>query len=248
MKVSGGSPPWCMALVLSIGAVAFAAHGRQAAGSNPIAAAQDILAGMRVVVAADGSVTSVVPDAALPEPIRTGLVKRVSQWHYTVPRWQEQAVATSMREGLRLQLVPTTGGGYALRIVGTAYVPDPEYDFRPPVYPAWLLRKGVGATLIYAVRIGIDGRATDVRLRHPEGALDRAAKAFDESARAAIVSWSWPSQLANGAPVACDVLYPVVFGIRGRELSARPDRELLESGLQLCPKAELQTLIDGTLL
>jgi hypothetical protein len=238
------------ALALSIGAIAPGAHAQQAAAS-PGTGAQDILAGVQVVVAADGSVASVVPDAALPEPIRAGLVKRVSRWHYKAPMWQGQPVSISMRQGLRLQAVPTTSGGYALRVVGEAYVPDPDpkYVLQWPDYPTSLRRKKIEGALTYAIHVGADGRATDVRRRYPEGSLDAAGQALDESARAAIALSSWHPFLANGTPVECDLLYPVVFMMKdGAPPPAESHSESLATGLQLCPKAALETKIEGTLL
>jgi len=238
-----------LALALSMGAMASGVHAQQAA-SSPGTGAQDIRAGMQVVVAADGSVASVMPDAALPEPIRVGLVKRVSQWHYKVPMWQGQPVSTSTRLGLHLQTVPTTSGGYALRVLGEDYVPDPDprYVFKPPAYPSSLNRKGVGAALAYAIHVGTDGRPTDVRRVYPEGTLDPANTAFDESAQAAIATWLWHPFLANGAPVECDVLLPLSFTVKDGTPPVQPDRKSLQGGLRLCPDTGLETKIAGTLL
>jgi len=236
-------------LALSIGAMAPGAQAQQAA-AGPGTDAQDILAGMQVVVAADGSVASVVPDATLPEPIRAGLVKRVSQWHYKIPMWQGRPVSTSTRLGLRLQAVPTTSGGYALRVMDTTYVPDPDprYGLQPPDYPTWLRRRHIGGSLAYAIRIGIDGRPADARRRYPDGPLDAAGAAFDEVARAAIALWLWHPFLVNGAPVACDVLIPMTFTVEGDVPPVEPDRKSLEAGLERCPATELETKIEGVLL
>ncbi len=236
-------------LALSIGAMAPGAQAQQAA-AGPATGAQDILAGMQVVVAADGSVASVVPDATLPEPIRAGLVKRVSQWHYKVPVWQGKPASISMRQGLRLQAVPTTSGGYALRVMGEAYVrdPDPRYVLQPPDYPTWLRRKNLSASLAYAIRIGADGRPVDVRRRYPDGPQDAAGTAFDEASRAAIALWLWHPYLVDGAPVACDILLPMDFVIAGDEPPPAPDLKSLEAGLQLCPGTKLETKIEGVLL
>lgn len=238
-----------IALALAIGAAAPGAHAQQVAGTQG-AGAQDIRAGMQVTVAADGSVVGVVPDAALPEPIRAGLVKRVSQWHYEVPMWQGRPASISMRQGLRLQAVPTTSGGYALRVMGEAYAPDPDprYVMQPPDYPAWLRRKNISASLAYAIRIGTDGRPVDVRRRYPDGPQDAAGTAFDESARAAIALWLWHPHMVDGTPVACDILLPMDFVVDGDEPPAAPDRKSLEAGLQLCPKPALETRIEGALL
>jgi hypothetical protein len=236
------------ALALSIGAMAPSAYAQQAAASP--GSAQDILAGVQVAVAADGSVASVEPDAALPEPIRAGLAKRVSQWHYKVPVWQGQAVSTSKRQGLRLQAVPTTSGGYALRVLGETWVPDsdPRYVLQPPDYPTWLRRKDIGGWLAYAIRVGTDGRPADARRRYPDGPLDAVGTAFDEVARAAIALWLWHPFLVNGVPVACDVFVPMTFTVAGDAPPVEPDRKPLEAGLERCPETELETKIEGTLL
>lgn len=245
-------------MALATGAASFGAHAQPAAGSPGAGTGtgtgtgtQDILAGMQVVVAADGSVAEVVPDAALPEPIRAGLVKRVAQWRYQVPMWQGQPVSTARRQGLRLQAVPTTRGGYALRVMGEAFVPDPDrrYRFDPPVYPHWLQRKGVAAVLVYAIHFGLDGKVVDAALLYPPAPLDRASKAYDAASRAAIATWAWRPFRVDGTAVECDTAVPVTFMLDGDTPPVAPDLKPYEAGMQqLCPLPRLETKIEGTLL
>lgn len=235
-----------LALALSFGAAAGVRAPAAAAGQ-----AQEFPAGMQVEIAADGSVASVTPDAALPEAVRASLVKRVSQWRFAVPKWQGQPVRLSKRMGLRLQAVATTSGGYALRVLGQTHAPDPDprYTFSWPAYPRWVQRKGVGAVLVYAIHFGLDGKVTEARRLYPAGPLDPEGQAFDESSRAALATWSWRPPLVNGTAVACDAAIPMTFIVDGGKPPVDPHLKSYQAGMQqLCPSLDLLTKIEGTLL
>lgn len=237
----------CAKLALLVAMVPAVAIGQNAAA--PAAAINEINAGMSVVVAADGSVARVVPDTDLPAPIRAGLIKRVSDWRYKVPMWQGRAVSLEIRQGVRLQFVPTTSGGYAVSVMGTAYVkdPDPRFALVPPLYPRRENIRGVTGTFVYAMRIGVDGHLSEIRRIHPEGGLDRYAKALDAAALASIQGAMRRPILVDGLAVSCELTYPITFMVDGAKPEKR-DVQPLEAGMRKCPGTELETRIEGTLL
>lgn len=221
--------------------------GQVAAGAPAL---EGIGASMDVVVAADGSVASVTPDAALSAPIRAGLIRRVSQWRYSVPMWQGRAVSLGIRLGIRLQPVPTTSGGFALRIIGEKYVPDPDpqYRMKPPRYPRHENRFGRGGVLVYTLRVDTAGGVSDVRLVYPDGPLDSSGKAFDLASREAFAAARFRPVLVDGTPVACTRSIPITFTAAGNEPPAAPDLDPLKDDPQKCPQTTLQTRIEGVLL
>ena len=237
----------CAALALLVAMAPLVAIGQDAAA--PATTVSEIKAGMTVVVAADGSVASVVPDAGLSEPIRAGLIKRVSQWRYKVPMWEGRAVSLEIRQGVRLQFVATTSGGYAVRVVGPAYVkdPDPRFALVPPRYPKRENIRGVTGTFAYAMRVGVDGHLSQIRRIYPEGGLDRYAKALDAAALASIEGEMRRPILVDGVPVSCEVTFPFTFLVDGAK-PEKLDLKPLEVGMQKCPVTELETRIEGTLL
>ena len=204
---------------------------------------------MRIHVGADGHVIEVVPDESVPVELRELLVSRVSQWQFSVPVWQGHAVSLWKPYTLWLEPVPTTSGGYALRVAPPGVREPGRDDARPvPVYPESLMRRRVGGNFVYLVRAAADGTLLDVRRRYPEGELDRDQRRLDESSIAAIRASEWPAPIVDGAPVGCTRLYPIVFTI---DAEAPPVQQLVEplrSGVDdLCPQTQLESEVVGTL-
>lgn len=200
--------------------------------------------GMRVSVGADGNVAGVVPEAGLPAALDDGLVKRVSQWHYTPATWQGKAVAVDTWLSLRLQAVPATSGGFAVRILGRGQKGQPGTVMTPPVFPIAALRAGVNALLVYRVHVDADGNITPVERLFPKVARGHY-KALDENSRKAIGEFRRDPIRADGVVVACDMNYPITFTVAGAEPPATP--ELPQPG-NACPIAHLETDFEGTML
>ena len=161
----------------------------------------EFLVGMHVDVTADGKVVAVEPEAETLPVLRDALVQRVSQWHFTPATWRGKPVAVREWLPVKIEPVPTTGGGYAIRIVGTGHKPEPGTSMVPPRYPQAAMRAGVGAELVYKVHVAEDGRMTPVALLEPR-AVKGHVKSMDESARAALsVSRRRPAT-ADGQAIA----------------------------------------------
>lgn len=212
---------------------------------------RELLAAMDVVVAPDGAITSVVPDATLPEPIRQLLVKRVSQWRYEAPMWLGKPAQLSTRMILALQPVPTTSGGYALRVLRQAHEADtgPVFSPRFPEYPYAAKRRGVGGVFVYSMRAEADGSLTHIQRRHPQDVDDNLIRALDESAQAFIQDAHWRPFIVDGAPVACDVLMPITFTVTGSPPPANIDlKPVLDTMTERCPRPVLATKIENLIL
>lgn len=228
-----------------------------AAGPTPATRAAEFSAEMDISVATDGSVASVVPDATLPAPVRQLLVQRVSQWRYRPATWQGRNVPYDTRVALRLQGVPTTQGGYALRVLGFGSLRNPESRWpAPPRYPPSAQRQGIGGTFIYAVMIDTDGDVAELRLIDSPQIGGKYQKELDQASREAILAGKFSPAKVEGNAVACVRLVPMSFAT-GEPIpdtkEAREARKAMLNALrgqvaESCPLATLETEIENTLL
>lgn len=219
------------------------------AGAAPAFAQDPLVADMRIHVGPDGSVLEVVPDEAVPVSLHGMLRDRVSKWTFSIPTWHGRPVSTWTPYTLWLQPVPTTTGGFALRVVAPGLrILDKDAAWVAPVYPASQMRRGIGGTFVYEVEIGSDGTLADVRLRIPEGKLDRDQRKLDDAAQTAIRANKWTPGMVDGVPTTCRVIYPVVFTPPGQASAEVDVRSLRESLVDLCPWTALETAVIGTLL
>lgn len=215
--------------------------GTAKAGTDP---SGEFVVGMHVDVAPDGHVVAVEPEAGTLPALRDALIQRAAQWHFTPATWRGKPVA--VREWLPLEIgpVPTTGGGYAIRIVGTGHKPEPGTSMVPPRYPQAAMRAGIGAELMYQVHVAEDGRMTPVALLEPR-AVKGHVKSLDEASRAALsVSRRRPAT-ADGQVIACEMRFPIIFRLDRRSPPKRESDTLLPDQ---CPRAKLETEIAGTML
>lgn len=212
----------------------------------------EMRAGFDVEIAADGRVTAVRPDDKVPAPIRDLLIRRVAEWRYEPAQWQGKAVASVDHSILRLGAVPTTQGGYALRVLGTAGEAreDSAYGMVPPKYPADLMRRGITGAFYYAVGRDREGRATGIRLLAPEAeTLDSAAKRLDQAAQEALRESRARPAMADGEPVECSGVSVMLFSIDNKPITPAPTNDGFKSRLaDPCPIPELQTKIEGLVL
>lgn len=208
---------------------------------------------MEVNIAADGAVTGVVADAKLPEPLRQLLAKRVSQWRYAPIVWQNAPAQASTHLILRLLAVPTTGGGFALRVLSTGSESDigSGYGPQPPKYPPEAQRKNIQGNFAYSIRILDDGSVTDVVRLYPEEVAGKHIKAMDDSSQDAIRAYRLRPIVVNGAPISCNM--PFYMEFRTQTPSQEPlepiDLKLYWPKMKVpCPRFDLQTKIENTLL
>ena len=245
-------------LLLLIAATA-SALPTMAAGQNtkfptaPATPVRELIVAMDVTIAPDGAVASVVPDATLPEPMRQLLVKRVSQWRYEVPMWQGKPAKLSSRLALRLLAVPTTTGGFVMRVVSTAGEDGTGTPFGrvAPIYPHSAVRRGVGGTFVYSQRVHADGHVTDIKRLYPEDVSNKMIKAMDESSQLSLRASRWRPVVVNDEPVACDLITPINFRSAGTDVAGKlpVDTKAMRGALaQPCPSTWLKTKIENTIL
>lgn len=223
----------------------------------------EMLVGMQVVVASDGRITEVVPDAGVTEPLRKMLIQRVSQWRYKSGIWEGKPVSLTHVLVLRLQPVPTPQGGFALQVKGegNVFLLGTRYAMTPPRFPVNEAKKGKGMNLIYEVTKQEDGRLSEIRLLESTQADDRATRAFDVASRPSLDSARLPPSIVDGKPIRCRMVWPMNFMLSDArkpkdaeqaEAEAKAHRvrmEALQAGLpDGCPPSKLETPIEATLL
>lgn len=241
---------WLVAAATGLPMVAAAQQAN--APVTSAAKGSDIIAGMDLLVAADGTVASVNPAAALPEPLRQQLVKRVSQWRYEVPMWEGQPASVTHHLILRLLAMPTTTGGFAIRIagVGSEWHAGSEYVPKTPVYPQAAMRQNIGGVFSYALQLRPDGSVEGVRRLYPETLSDGIRKSIDVAAKAALLGSRYRPVVVNGVAIACEVALPIVFSAPDQPSDTKPRmpesaRDALRSP---CPTLVLSTHIENTML
>ena len=147
-------------------------------------------------VQADGVPANIQPDASLAPPLQAMVRKRVAQWRYRVGTWQGKPVPGTVSQRIVAEVLPVTGGGFALRIKDVISIPvvlDARRvgatGFRsPPRYPEAAQRQGIEATLVYAMRRDAQGMPLEVELLDAE--LPRNwQEPFDVVSRQAIQAW-----------------------------------------------------------
>ena len=229
-------------LVLGIGPAS-------AGGDEEAAAAGTIVADMKVHVASDGHVLEVIPDASVPAELHSLLRKRVSTWQFSVPMWKGQPVSMWTGYTLWMQPVPTTTGGFALRITpGGTRMMDDDSPRKAPVYPEQLMRRGIGGQFVYEILLAADGTLRNVERRWPPGELDRDHRRLDESSRKAIAGSEWTPVVVDGAPVTCRLFYPIVFTPHGEKPGKVELDQAKAATTDLCPTSHLETPVLGSLL
>lgn len=203
-------------------------------------------------VQADGSVTDIQPDSALPESIQALVRKRVATWRYAPARWQGQAAPSKIAQRIKAEAVPLREGGAALRIVEVTEQPRFEpgtLRMQPPRFPPGLARAGVNAALVYSVLFDERGIPKNVELVYPI-VRNSTIVQLDEASREALRRWI-VQKTFNGAPIACRVKVPLTFVTTVDDASLRAPPEvdaLFEAYADRCPQAELETRVVGTLL
>lgn len=246
--------------VLLVGCAAVAVASGRAMAAKPEAAAgqaapQVLTFDFKATVQADGSVTGIEPDVALPEPIRLMIRKRVATWRFKSPRWKGNAGASTIQQSIHAVPVAVQGG-VALRIEDVTppvEVALREKDAPPPKYPAVLKRRGVGAVLVYAVLFDEAGKPLEVDLVYPSertGDINH----FDKAAREGMARWVWPKTF-DGKPISCRASVPVIFGTvdtrnpPGSSRTNSSEADAFAKYTDMCPETtSLETSVKGTLL
>jgi periplasmic protein TonB len=84
----------------------------------------------------------------------------------------------------------------------------------PPDYPLEVACAGIGGTTVLTVTVGVEGKPTDVVLKHGSG-----NEALDKAALERVPSWQFIAATRRGQPVPMSIQVPVNF----KPPAVRPD-------------------------
>lgn len=243
----------CAALV---GGIALVVGVAQAAKPEASKQAPMLQLDFKAIVQADGTVTDIQPDPALPAAVQALIRQRVATWRYSPMQWQGKSQLSPIAQTINVQAVPTEQGGVVLRVaevsgqmrnIGSA---KPVAGIPiPPKLPAELQRSGINAVVVYAVLYDEAGKPQQVDLLYPSE-LDRDYKRLDKAARDAIAQWVMPHTF-DGAPISCRTYTPITFRTDGAGELPRvpPERMASFNGyVDRCPTTSLETPVAGTFL
>lgn len=157
------------------------------------------------------------------------LARNIIRWNFTPVVIDGVARQARFDMYLRLQAKPLDDKRYAVEIASAAFgkkeAAKPHTrvtsdEMRPPRYPLDEMRRGVGGTVVLALRIGPDGKVADVVAEQTnlkavgrQGAMQQWRKHFEQEALAAARTWTFvpPTAGAAAGERAWEVRTPVVF-------------------------------------
>ena len=84
----------------------------------------------------------------------------------------------------------------------------------PPDYPLEVACAGIGGTAVLTVTVGVEGKPTDVALKHGSG-----NEALDKAALERVPTWQFEAATRRGQPVPMSIQVPVNF----KPPTVRPD-------------------------
>lgn len=165
--------------------------------------------------------------ASILTPEVKGVVERaVKQWSFEPVTKDGAAVHAKARMYLTLVATPV-GEGYQLRIERLRFAADrPSTLMFPPTYPQEAARRGIGADVLVALRVGADGKVRDavaVQTSMPDAEgggkkLDKLRRMFEQSAVATARKWEFRPSDASQEDVT--LIVPIAYLKPGSMLSA----------------------------
>lgn len=150
--------------------------------------------------------------------------KNVQQWKFEPVVRDGKAVHAKSGKRMILAAVPVDGG-YRMRIENVRFVGNRQArTMVAPRYPVDMMRAGVGATVLVAVRVGANGDVLAVapaqsRLigaKGSERAVESRLKIFERSAADAARHWKFhPADVAAGDSPEATLIVPVEYKLEG---------------------------------
>lgn len=197
-----------------------------------------------LTVEPDGSVSrfEVEPnDIAL---VRDLLVKRGPMLKFKPPQWHGKAVQLETQVVARVDVVPTTAGGYATRLANFRT----QLFFDPPRvnYPRSAAQAERVGWFQYAATLNPDGTVSELRLLVRDS-LDELDAALDKAARGGLMKARLRPARVDGAPIGCVGVVSMSFVVPGAPPLPMPAQIAFEHP-DKCPEAQLDAGPEGVLL
>jgi TonB family protein len=146
--------------------------------------------------------------------------KNVRQWKFEPVVRDGKAVHAKSGMRMILAAVPVDGG-YRMRIENVRFVGNRRPQAMvPPRYPVDMVKAGIGATVLVAVRVGANGDVLDaapaqsrlIGARGSKKAVESGLRSFEKSAVAAAKRWKYrPADIAAGDSPETTLIVPVEY-------------------------------------
>lgn len=163
-------------------------------------------------------------ETILPPEMKVLVEKAVRQWTFEPVLREGQPVHAKSKLRLTLAAVPVEKG-YQLRVEDIRFFGTRQpLKMVPPRYPMGAMEAGVGADILVAVRIGVDGTVQDafaaqsrlINAGNSEKRNRKWEKLFEQPTLDAVKDWKFQAaDLAAGDAAETTLLVPVSFRMEG---------------------------------
>lgn len=211
------------------------------------------------------------PTDATNATIQQALLKKARDWRFEPFAWQGKPAATTFTRFVDVEIVPTTSGGFALRVkginknkfayLGEASIPKEEgitYEGKHGQY-----------MMLFRVHTDAEGWPIKVERAAPDNRFPKGMDALVARKEAMLQGWRQAPAIVEGAPVACSRIYvmqvrPDKIGLRIRDdeqgwyndidMSRLLPKEVEQARTAMtatpdaCPPPRIVTVLEGTLL
>ena len=198
--------------------------GYSAACLSASDAGLQVTASWRVLIDADGHVSSMTANDRLTEAAHAQIDPIVRRWAFIPGQIDGRPVDTETSVTVSFILVDVGDDKYSVHIDQATTGGAPDIKFRsPPKYPRNEIIKGRSGLAVLDVAYGTDGQVTDIELADGAPAV---ADDFVKAASTAIRLWRFSPEVVGGHALAGHVVTPMCFTVERTYGAARPPQTL----------------------
>lgn len=211
------------------------------------------------------------PTDATNATVQQALLKKARDWRFEPFAWQGKPAASTFTRFIDVEIVPTTSGGFALRVKGVnkfkfAYLGP---DSLPKEEGIRYEGKHGQYLMVFRVDADVEGRPVKVERALPDNRFPKGMDALVARKETMLQGWRQPPAVVDGTPVACARVYvmqvrPDKIGLRVRDdeqgwyndidmarllpKEVEQVRAVMAATNNVCPPPRMVTVIEGTLL
>jgi TonB family protein len=206
-----------------------------------------VTASWRVLIDADGHVSSMTANDRLTEAAHAQIDPIVRRWIFIPGHVNGRPAETETSVTVGFTLVDLGNDKYSARIDQATTGGAADIKFRaPPKYPRNEMIKGHSGLAVLDVAYGTDGQVTDVKLADGAPAV---ADDFVKAASSAIQLWRFSPEVVGGHALAGHVVTPMCFTVERFYGAARPPQTLPPSPMcEWRPPGSATPLRDGEVM
>jgi TonB family protein len=198
--------------------------GGSAVCSSASGADLQVTASWRVLINADGHISSMTANDRLTDVAHAQIDPIVRQWVFVPGQIDGRPVDTETTVTVGFTLVDIGDDKYSVHIDQATTGGAADIESRsPPKYPRNEMIKGHGGLAVLDVAYGTDGQVTEIKLADGAPAV---ADDFVKAASSAIRLWKFSPEVVGGHALAGHVVTPMCFTVERFYGAARPPKTL----------------------